>query len=105
MTLTEILDAHLPQEPPQQRIALVKIDVEGSEFDILLGGGISEYYWSIIDQIIVEKKAATATSSSDENILMLQTKLCTLGFRVWISNDVLTDATGNCLLFGSKYYQ
>jgi FkbM family methyltransferase len=104
-TLTEILDAHLPQEPPQQRIALVKIDVEGSELDILLGGGISDQYWSIIDQIIVETKAATSTSSSDENILMLQTKLCSLGFRVWISNDVLTDATGNCLLFGSKYYQ
>jgi FkbM family methyltransferase len=99
-SFTDIMDEYIPKISPiygETRIALVKVDVEGSEMNVLMS--ISEPYWLIIDQIIIEVTAHSSCSVKDSNVIMEM--LVSRGFIV-ICDDLRRHITGNCMVVGSR---
>ena len=63
-TLSHVLNTHRIVPGASHRIALLKIDVEGSEVDVL--NGISAEHWPMIDQVVAEAHGADRRAAVKE---------------------------------------
>ena len=78
-TLSSVIDEY---NNNNERISLLKIDVEGSELDVLLS--LNDHHWELIDQIVLEtvrpKRISSDTSHSTSLSLSHSTSYSTSSF-------------------------